>query len=191
MPEGDDDIPELIARVRKRDEGAARALIDRLGPLIAKIIGGHSVLRDEAEDLAQDIFFNVFRSIETWRGDGPLEHWVARIARCTCIDRLRRKKARPEQRIPDLTPGEIELLEASQSTQPNSDSQAEDALNLLEKILNTLPPADAWLLRQVELEQRTVADVASEAGWTNGATHIRLFRARSRLKRAFLKHHET
>lgn len=74
MPEGDDDIPELIARVRKRDESAARALIGRLGPLVAKIIGGHSVLRDEAEDLAQDIFFKVFRSIETWRGDGPLEH---------------------------------------------------------------------------------------------------------------------
>lgn len=191
MPDGNDDIADLIARAQQRDEAAARALVERLGPLIAKVISAHSALRDEADDLAQDIFFKLFRSLHTWRGDGALEHWAARIARCACIDRLRRKKARPEQRIADLTPGELALLEAAQSIEPPPDDRAADAANLLEKLLALLPPLDAWLLRQVELAERTVADVAAEAGWNTGATHVRLFRARARLKRTFQKHHET
>ncbi len=187
MPDGNDDIADLIARVQQRDEAAARALVQRLGPLVAKITGAHAALRDEADDLAQDIFFKLFRSLHTWRGDGALEHWVARIARCACIDRLRRKKARPEHHIADLTPGELALLEASQAVEPPPDSRAADASSLLEKLLVTLPPLDAWLLRQVELAERTVADVAAEAGWSAGATHVRLFRARARLKRAVQK----
>jgi RNA polymerase sigma-70 factor (ECF subfamily) len=185
LPPSQDETASLIVRIQRHDEGAARILVERLGPLVAKIIGSYSALREELDDLAQDVFFKIFRSLHTWRGKGALEHWAARIARCACIDRLRRKKARPEQRMADLTPAETALLENAPSVEALPHDRAADAFSLLGKLLDTLAPLDAWLLRQIEFEERTVADVAAEAGWNVGATHVRLFRARARLKRAF------
>ena len=150
-----------------------------------RIILGHAALRHECDDLMQDIFFKVFRSASSYRTDSPLEHWVATIAKRTCLNRLRHHRARPELAWSDLTPEQQVLLDEDRSHEDTS-HKGEDALALIEKLLATLPPADAWLLRAIELEERTLADVCAEAGWNATLTRVRLFRARRRLKHALI-----
>lgn len=180
-----DDLPALLTRASQRDEAAARALVEALGPLVQRIILGHASLRHECADLMQDIFFKVFRSAASYRTDSPLEHWVATIAKRTCLNRLRHHRARPELAWSDLTPEQQVLLDEDRSHEDTS-HKGEDALALIEKLLATLPPADAWLLRVIELEERSLADVCSEAGWNATLTRVRLFRARRRLKQALI-----
>lgn len=189
MPDAPEDMPDLLARAAARDEDAARALVEKLGPLVQRIILGHATLRHECDDLMQDIFFKVFRSAASYRTDSPLEHWVATIAKRTCLNRLRHHRARPELTWSDLTPEQQAVLDEDRSHEDTS-HKGEDALALIERLLATLPPADAWLLRAIELEERTLADVCSEAGWNATLTRVRLFRARRRLKQALL-HLET
>lgn len=181
------DLPELLRRTALRDEAAARAFVELLGPLVRRQIYSHHVLRDEADDLMQDIFFAVFRSAGKYRGDAPLEHWVARIARCTCIDRLRRKRTRiTDIRWSDLPPAQQALLsDAAPQVEADSPGHGEDAAALLERLFSLIPLLDAWLLRQVELRERTHAEVAAEAGWSSVLLRVRLFRARRRLQSAF------
>lgn len=178
-----DDLPGLITRVQQRDEDAARVLVGRLGPDIARIVNSYPALSEDSEDLMQDIIFKIFRKLPTFRNDAPLEHWASRLARFACIDRLRQKKARPELRMSDLTDEQAALLDNLAAEEARTIAHADVAGGLLDQLLSALRPIDAWLLREVELAQRSLA----EAGWNTGLASVRLFRARHRLRRAFEK----
>ena len=88
----------LLARVREHDETAARELVERLYPLVARVVHSHLPRREEPEDLMQEIFLKMFSKLDQFRAEMPFEHWVSRIALNTCLDRLRRQKVRPELR---------------------------------------------------------------------------------------------
>ncbi len=178
---------ELVGRVRQHDEDAARALAEQLYPVVAPIVIANLRRRDDANDLMQDVMLKIFSRLEQFRGEVPLEHWVRRIALTTCFDRLRRQKARPEHLFTDLSENERTALEMAHAPEGAPEPDAADALALLNRLLDQLPPKEAWLLRQVELENKTIADVCAETGWNPGAARVRLFRARLRLKAEFRK----
>ena len=138
-----------------------------------------------ADDLIQEVMLKVFSRLEQFRGEVPLEHWARRIALTTCFDRLRRQKARPEHLFADLSENERMALEAARAPEGAREPDATDALSLLNRLLDLLPPKERWLLRQVELGNKTIAEVCEETGWKPGAARVRLFRARLRLKAEF------
>jgi RNA polymerase sigma factor (sigma-70 family) len=177
----------LVAQVRADDDAAARELVERLYPLVARVVHSHLPRRDEPEDLMQEVFLKMFSKLEQYRGEVPFEHWVSRLARTTCFDRLRRQRARPELRWADLSEEEQVVLEHATKTEEPLDADAPQALELLTRLLDQLPANDAWLLREVELEQKTLAEVCAQTGWNAGAARVRLFRARHRLQKAFRK----
>jgi RNA polymerase sigma factor (sigma-70 family) len=178
-------LPSLLVRVRERDETAARELVERLYPLVAQVVHANLPRRDQPEDLMQDVFLKMFSRLEQFRGEVPFEHWVSRVALNTCLDRLRRQKSRPELRWSDLSEAEEEVLQTVASGSEPSDADAPQAFNLFSRLLEQLPPADAWLIRQIELEQKPLTEVAAAAGWNAGLARVRLFRARRRLKKIF------
>ena len=180
-------MASLLRRVRERDEPAARELVERLYPMVAQVVHAHLPRRDEPEDLMQEVFLKMFSRLDQYRGDVPFEHWVARISLNTCLDRLRRQKVRPELRWADLTEQEQVVVETMTADTETADADAPQALALLNRLLEQLPEPDAWLLRQVELEEKSLKDVCAATGWNRGATRVRLFRARQRLTALFRK----
>jgi RNA polymerase sigma-70 factor (ECF subfamily) len=162
-------------------------LVERLYPLVAKVVHANLPRRDEPEDLIQEVFMKLFSRIDQYRGDAPFDHWVSRLAVTTCLDRLRRQRVRPELRWADLTEEEQKFLDntATAEAAGTDDADASSAYSLLEKLLTALPATDAWLIRQIEIEQKSLADVCALAGWNAGAARVRLFRARHRLRQAF------
>jgi RNA polymerase sigma-70 factor (ECF subfamily) len=175
----------LLPLVRAGDADAAETLVARLHPLVARIVQGHCPRRDEPADLVQDVFVKMFSRLEQFNGDAPFEHWVARLAHTTCLDALRRQRARPECRWSDLNEAEQALLESLAGETAPADADLGAAAALLEKLLSTLPPDDAWLLRQIEVEERPLAELCAERGWNAVAGRVRLFRARRRLTAAW------
>ena len=178
-------LSPLLARVREHDEAASRALVERLYPLVARVVRGNLPRRDEPEDLMQEVFLKMFSKLEQFRGGVPFEHWVSRIALTTCLDHLRRQKVRPELRWADLSEEDQFMLESIAVSEEPSDADAPRALELLNRLLEQLPATDAWLLRRVELDQKTLAEICAETGWNGGAARVRLFRARHRLQKQF------
>src|SRR5947199_2486748 len=104
------DARALVAGVLRDDEEAARELVRRLYPLVAKIARAHRPRRTAEEDLCQMIFIRVFQKLQQYSGAAPLEHWVSRIAVNTCRNALAAEKARPELRHADLSEDEAALL---------------------------------------------------------------------------------
>lgn len=184
MAEAERDMTACLERVREHDEGAARALINHLYPLVIKIVRAHRSRRHDEQDLAQMVFVKVFNHLDQFSGKVPLEHWVSRIAVNTCLNELRTEKSRPELRWADLSEIEAELLEKSISSDaaPASSDQLA-ARELVGKLLDTLSPADRLVITMIDLEERSVSEVRQRTGWSSSLVKVRAFRARRKLRK--------
>lgn len=187
MPEDESfDLAGCLARVRERDQSAARALVEHLYPLVIRIIRAHLPRRVAEEDLAQDIFLKMFTRLEQYQGAVPFPHWVSRIAVTTCIDQLRAQKRRPEFRWADLSENEAEVLDAVLT---NEDAvEAGDALaarELVHRLLDQLKPDDRLVIQLLDLEQKTIAEISALTGWNQSLVKVRAFRARRKLQKLF------
>lgn len=160
--------------------------MERLYPLVLRIVRAHLPRRSSEEDLAQEVFMKMFARIEQWRAQMPFEHWVSRVAVTTCLDALRHQKRRPELRWADLSENEAEMLD--NVLHDEADTEAGDALGareLAHKLLETLNPADRLVLTMMDMEGRSVADVQATTGWSATLVKVRAFRARRKLRKAF------
>ena len=94
----DRDSAELVQAALQHDDEAARELVRRLYPLVAKMVRSHRPRRTSEEDLCQMIFIKIFQKLSQFSGKVPLEHWVSRIAVNTCLNQIESEKVRPELR---------------------------------------------------------------------------------------------
>jgi RNA polymerase sigma factor (sigma-70 family) len=180
------DLAGCLEGVRRRDQDAARALVDHLYPLVMRIVRSHLPRRVSEEDLAQEIFLKMFTRLDQYQGAVPFPHWVSRIAVTTCIDHLRAQKRRPEFRWADLSENEADVLDAvltSENDVPANDAMA--AHELVHKLLAQLKPDDQLVIRMLDLEQKTIAEIAALTGWNQSLIKVRAFRARRKLQKLF------
>lgn len=180
------DLAGCLDRVRQRDQPAARDLVEHLYPMVIRIVRAHLPRRVQEEDLAQEVFLKMFTRLEQYQGNVPFPHWVSRIAVTTCIDHLRAQKRRPEFRWADLSENEAEMLDAV--TTNANDVAVNDAMaahELVHKLLAQLKPDDQLVLRLLDLEQKSIAEIAQLTGWNQSLIKVRAFRARRKLQKLF------
>ncbi len=183
MSEAESISSDWLERVRVHDEAASRKLVERLHPLVLRIVRAHRPQRMAEEDLCQEVFMSLFASLAQYRGTVPFAHWVSRVAVNTCIDHLRRHRSRPELRWADLSAHEAAALEAMQASEaaPNA-GQALAATDLLGKLLDALSPEDRLVIQWMELEERSVKEVCALTGWSAPLVKVRAFRARRKMR---------
>jgi RNA polymerase sigma factor (sigma-70 family) len=180
------DLAGCLDRVRKRDQNAARELVEHLHPLVIRIARSHLPRRVAEEDLAQDIFLKMFTRIDQYKGEVPFTHWVSRIAVTTCIDHLRAQKRRPELRWADLSERETDVLDSAITNE--NDVAPDDALaarELVQKLLEGLKPEDRMVVQYLDLEQKSIAEISALTGWNQTLVKVRAFRARRKLQRLY------
>jgi RNA polymerase sigma-70 factor (ECF subfamily) len=180
------DLNGCLQRVRQRDQAAARELVEHLYPLVIRIVRSHLPRRVAEEDLSQEVFLKMFSRLDQYQGAVPFPHWVSRIAVTTCIDHLRAQKRRPEFRWADLSEREAEVLDAVMTNE--NEVAANDAMaaqELVQKLLGQLKPDDQLVLRLLDLEQKSIAEISALTGWNQSLIKVRAFRARRKLQNLF------
>jgi RNA polymerase sigma-70 factor (ECF subfamily) len=169
---------------RQGDEAAARTLVERLYPLVLRIVRAHLPRRASEEDLVQTVYLKVFGKLHQFSGQVPLEHWVSRIAVNTCLTELGRERARPELRWADLSEEEEGALAAAIKSEEASDpAQAAGARELVETLLALLSPRDRVLLSLMYLQGHSIEEIRQMTGWSVPGIKVRAFRARALLKK--------
>ncbi len=174
---------DWIARVQKGDEEAARALIERLSPLVLKCVRSHRPQRAAEEDMVQAVFAKIFNKLDQFGGDVPLEHWVSRVTINTCLKQIDYERCRPEWRWGDLGVEEQAVLDRLAASEDGlADSESATARELVEKLLQGLETRDRLVITLVHLEGRTMEEVSSATGWSANAVKVRAYRARRRMR---------
>ena len=180
------DLVACVKRVRQRDEDAARLLMQHLYPVVLKLVRAHLPKRSAEEDLVQMVFVKVFRNIEQYNGEVPLEHWVSRITINTCINQIKTERVRPELRWADLGDDERFVVETLAATENELDTtNAFAAREIVEKLMAQLEPLERVLVTLLHLEGRSGKEVAQLMGWSHLRVRVRDFRLRQKLKRQF------
>jgi RNA polymerase sigma-70 factor (ECF subfamily) len=189
MPPAELDFSACLARVRSGDDEAARDLVEQLYPKVIRIVRSHLPRRMAEEDLAQEVFLKMFTRLDQYEArDGkPFDHWLARLTVRTCLDALRAERRRPEWRLGDFAPGDGEEREwldylASSADQPEP-THTLGAREAVEKLLSHLGAEDRLVLTLLDMEQRSVAEIASLTGWGESRIKVRAHRARRKLRK--------
>ena len=184
MPRTDE---ELVQATLKGDPHAFEEIVERYQRLVFNIIYHYVGARDVVEDLAQEVFLKVFRSLETFDMRGPLKAWVSRITANTCLDELRRNRKQKVHTFTDLGSDDQSRIEDffEQFTSKGllTEQDVSELFVLLEKLMGRLNDKDkmAFVLR--ELEGLSYSDIAQAMNTTEVAVRIRISRSKKRLQK--------
>jgi len=184
----DSDASALVKGALQDDDEAARALVRRLYPLVAKIVRAHRPRRTSEEDLCQMIFIKVFQKLSQFSGNVPLEHWVSRVAVNTCLNQIESEKVRPEVRHADLTIEEQAVVESmASSSEELAPDQRLASRQLVDHLLAALKPVERLAVDLLYLQGRSVEEICKLTGWSTALVKVRAFRARQKMKKQLAK----
>src|SRR6188472_1359808 len=174
----DSDASALVKAALQNDDEAARALVRRLYPLVARIVRSHRTRRTAEEDLCQMIFIKVFQKLSQFSGNVPLEHWVSRVAVNTCLNQIESERVRPEVRHADLSVEEQAVIEnlASSGDELTPD-QRFASRQLVEHLLAALKPVERLAIDLLYLQRCSVDEIRKITGWSAALIKVRACRA--------------
>ena len=190
-------LPEavLVERLKRRDESAfvevVRLYQHKVFNLVLRMIGN----RQEAEDIAQDVFVTVFKSIDSFRGESKLATWLYRIAANHCKNRLKYLDRRSYRDTGVLDEAAERALQTSQpsATTPHVDGPEKvleglQLERLVQEGIRLLDEEHRMLVILRDVEDLSYSEIAAISGLPEGTVKSRLHRARTALKEHLAKH---
>lgn len=179
----------LVERLKRRDEAAfnvfMRTYKDKVFSLVLRMLNN----RAEAEDLTQEVFITVFRSIDSFRGDARLSTWLYRVAVNHCKNRVKyldRRGRKNSTEIDDAPDGEVARGGPVTARVDRPDEAAEGG-ELQDKIrvaLAAIDDAHRELIILRDLEGLAYEEIVQITGLPDGTVKSRLHRARAALRDA-------
>jgi len=173
-----------IGRVLDGDDDAFAVVVRSYSSTVSQALA-RRVPAQDVQEVAQDVFVRLYRSLPTYRGDAPLRVWVLTIARLAAADHWRRQYRRRDVAMSDFDEaGQIGVEAAWREQEAGREADAKRraaARRLLEAGLARLSPDDRAVITLTELEERSMDEAARELGCGLSAVKVRAFRARKRL----------
>jgi RNA polymerase sigma-70 factor (ECF subfamily) len=178
----------FLARLRARDERAFQELVnesgDRVFNLVLRMVGD----RAEAEDIAQEVYVTVWKSIDTYRGEAKLSTWLLRIAANHAKNRIKYLARRatdkggldeaPESAMADLGKAPAQAHVSS----PEAALEAAERGTALEQAIASLDEDHRLVLVLRDIEELAYEEICVITGLPEGTVKSRIHRARLALK---------
>jgi RNA polymerase sigma-70 factor (ECF subfamily) len=174
---------ELIAAVLQGDAASFEPLVRKYSPRVFATARRYARRESEVEDIAQEVWLKAYQKLPGFRGEAPFEHWLMRLTVHTCYDFLRAHQRNREAAFSELTDQEGDWLEHFAADPDSSKESAEAARQLVERVLTRLSPAARLIITLLEIEDRTVKEIAQLTGWSVPLVKVRAFRARAEMRR--------
>lgn len=181
MTQAHEDDTALIRAAQEGDEYAFEALVRRYQDHVGSIISSTLGSRSGVEDLAQEVFVKIYRSLPRYEFTAPFAAWVYRIAVNVCFDELRKRRIRRYLSLDALEGTSADRHVRSQSHADDEMLIEEKRTIVLDALSRISPPyRTAIVLR--EYENLSYAEIAEIMGISIQAVKTRIFRAREKLR---------
>ena len=163
-----------IRRAIQGDEAAMRSLWTRHAPhidmVVRRLVGPD---HDAAQDIAQEVWIQIFRALPTYRGDAQFATWAHRIAVNRTLNALRRTHR--------LAKVEVEMDADLVAVTPDTDRSF--VMASIEEAAARLSPGARTVFLLHDVEGYTHEEIAAELGITPGGSKSQLFKARAKLRK--------
>ena len=175
------DDAELLQRIRNGAPDEFAELVRRHQSHVFAILYRYERDHQRLEDLAQETFLKVWRSLAQFDARAPFQHWLSRIAVNVALDHLRKqKRVRNEIGFPELGDDALEWLRSDEGDRA---VDAREAREILNAAMRELSAGDRLVLTLLDIEERSVKEISALTGWSGVTVRVRALRARARLKK--------
>jgi RNA polymerase sigma-70 factor (ECF subfamily) len=182
---GGEAIETLIQRCLAGDQAAWDLIVKqywrKVFNVAYKFVGKH----DEAEDLTQDIFLKIFRSLDTFDRRANFQTWLISVSRNLCIDHYR--SVRKERETIDRDVDANELAPASREDGPIAALEHRDRVALLRQALAALPETLRTAVLMRDIQEMSYQEIAEKLRLPEGTVKSRINRGRTELARQIKK----
>lgn len=182
----------LLEKIRCGDESGFEQLVkentSKVVSLAWRLVGN----REEAEDLAQEAFIRLHKSLPTFRGDSRISTWLYRTTTRLAIDHLRRERIKRRlfffrQDNESIDPVE---LAADPLSHPGRELQAKEAMRSLRKSMDKLSPRQQVIFNLRHYEGLPLKEIAEHLGLETGTVKVHLHRAVTQLREDLAEYSE-
>jgi RNA polymerase sigma-70 factor (ECF subfamily) len=186
----------LIRKLRERDERAFREMVDTYGDRVFNLTFRMLGNRAEAEDLAQEVFITVFKSIDQFRGDAKLSTWLYRVTANHCKNRIKylarrhdRSKAEYDDGLEHASgDGGGGVALARPAPRPDDQLAGAQMELVLQAAIAELDEEQRILVVLRDVEDLSYEEICAITDLPEGTVKSRLHRARMALRKKLLKH---
>ncbi len=159
------------------NSNAFSVLVDRYKDLVFSLALKMVKNREEAEEIAQDTFVKVFKSLSKFKGNSKFSTWIYKVTYNTCLDRL--KKNKREQHVVSID--EFNLNQIKSLDNALDLMEAEERNKTIQDCINLLPSDDAFLLTLFYFDEQSLEEIAKVVDLTPNNVKVKLFRSRKKL----------
>ncbi len=176
---------EIISRILKGEQSAFSILVAKYQNYVFTLVLRFTENREDAEEIAQDVFVKAYRSLADFRGDSKFSTWLFTITRTTCLSFLRKKKLDTQS----LDNERIGLqLENRESGFNANLVEQKSRHTMLSRAISMLSVDDAQLLNLFYKAEQTLEEIGKIMGLDPNTVKVKLHRARQRLKEKMEKY---
>jgi RNA polymerase sigma-70 factor (ECF subfamily) len=172
-------VDVLIQRCLKGDEAAWDQIVHQYWRKVFNVAYKFVARHDEAEDLTQDIFLKVFRSLGTFDRRANFQTWLVSVSRNLCIDHYR--SVRKERETIDRAIDASTLSPVSHEKSPFAAVEQHDRVTLLRQALEALPPTLRTAVVMRDLQELSYQEIADRLRLPEGTVKSRINRGRGEL----------
>jgi len=174
---------ELIAAVLKGDSASFEPLVQKYSPRVFATARRYARREVEIEDIVQEVWLKAFDKLKTFRGEAPFEHWLMRMTVRTCYDFLRVHQRNRESSFSEISEPEEDWLEKFVADPSSASEDADAARQLVNRVLDKLSAPARIVIQLLEIEDRSVKEIAEITGWSVPLVKVRAFRARGEMRK--------
>ena len=176
----------LIRRAQRGDRTAFDALVRRYDQEVLRMALRIVQSPEEAQDLYQEAFLKVYRSIGRFRLEARFSTWLYRVVMNVCLDHLRRQKTRNETQMPEGDDGQSGFLytipESRPVLNPERAFQAAEIGSRLQLAMARLSPRERLVFELKHCQGMKLRDIGLACGTSEEAAKNSLFRALQKLR---------
>ncbi len=176
----------LVRRVQAQDEFAFREIVERYQAKVFSIIYGILRNRNDAEDIAQQVFAKIYFSIKNFDFRSSLLTWIYKITVNECYDYLRKKRVRKLVYESDFSAEDSLRMDNSEPATDHAPAVDRRLAqhDLVFKLLSKISEEDRSLILLKEVEGHSVEELSEMTGMNENTIKVKLFRARQKLVKA-------
>ena len=167
----------LIEAINNGDTKAYAQLVDRYKDLVYTLALRMLKHREEAEEVAQDTFIKVFKSLHKFKGDSKFSTWIYRVAYNTCLDNIKKnKKHLSNVAIDEYTFNKLDTIDNALDNIIKEEKSV-----LIKNCINKLPEDSSALLTLFYYEELSLDEISKIINVEVNTVKVKLFRARKKL----------
>jgi RNA polymerase sigma-70 factor (ECF subfamily) len=174
-------MDDLIERCLQGDQAAWDTIVRQHWRKVFNIAYTFVGRHDQAEDLTQDVFLKLYRSLHTFDRRANFQTWLISVSRNLCIDHYRSSRREREAINRDLDPAD--LASVAPGAGAYARLEARDRVHLLREALSTLPVTLRTAVMLRDLEELTYQEIADRLRVPEGTVKSRINRGRTELAR--------